>query len=240
MTENEGLSSFTWKGRFGPFDLVVSEHTFLPSTFSVLIADALNVPKGGVVIDAGCGSGILSIVAAKLGASKVMGIDIAPDVVEVASQNAATLGVSHVTQFIHGDLLDPVPEHFGADLIIGDVSGIPDALADVSRWFPTRRGGGPRGSELPIRLLQMVKTRLRAGGRLILPTCTLQDEGNILQQARALFGELTKLVERDIPFPGALADHPAVITLIRDKIVSLKPRGSRFQWTARIWEMTPV
>ena len=59
-------------------------------------------------------------------------------------------------------------------VIIGDVSGIPDALADASGWFPSRRGGGPRGSELPIRMLHAAKERLRAGGRLLLPTGSLQ------------------------------------------------------------------
>ncbi len=230
---------FRWKGRFGPFDLELSESTFAPSTISVLLADVLDVHDGDHVIDVGCGSGILSIIAAKLGAGKVIGVDTAPDVVEVASRNAARHGVSEVTTFQRGDLFEPLHPDVRADVIIGDVSGIPDSLADESGWFPGRRGGGgARGSELPIRMLQAARERLRAGGRLFLPTGTLQDEGAILRTARTLYGRLTQLTERQIPLPHALAETPAVVKLAKDKIVELRERGSRLLWTARVWECT--
>jgi len=229
---------FCWNGRFGPFDLELSENTFEPSTISVLLGDVLEVHDGDEVIDVGCGSGVLSIVAAKLGAHRVIGVDNAPDVVEVASRNAAQQGVSEVTTFLHGDLFTPLSPEVQADVIIGDVSGIPDPLAAASGWFPDRKGGGPRGSELPIRMLQGARERLRAGGRLFLPTGSLQDEGAILRTARALYGKLTRLTERDIPLPRALAETPAVVRLAKQKIVQLRERGSRLLWTARVWECT--
>lgn len=48
-----------------------------------------NLHGGESVLDYGCGSGILAIAAAKLGASPVMGIDIDPQAVEAARDNAA-------------------------------------------------------------------------------------------------------------------------------------------------------
>ncbi|MFH1330696.1 MAG: 50S ribosomal protein L11 methyltransferase [Actinomycetota bacterium] len=225
-----------WKGRFGPFDLEVSEHTFVPSTLSMLLADVLEVRDGDEVIDMGCGSGILSIVAAKLGAARVIGVDLAADVVEVASRNAARQGVAEVTTFLHGDLFEPLPREVRADVIIGDVSGIPDPLAVESGWFPGGRGGGARGSELPIRMLRAARERLRSGGRLFLPTGSLQDEGAILRTARALYGKLTRLTEREIPLPRPLAETAAVVKLAKDRIVQLREKGSRLLWTARVWE----
>lgn len=44
-------------------------------------------------LDIGCGSGILSIAAAKLGFGPVAGIDIDPDAVRIAAENAAANGV---------------------------------------------------------------------------------------------------------------------------------------------------
>jgi predicted RNA methylase len=82
--------TITWKGREGPMDLVVGPATFRPSTVSYLLAEALDFARGSVVIDAGCGSGVLSIVAAKLGAGEVYGVDAADGTAEIASANAQT------------------------------------------------------------------------------------------------------------------------------------------------------
>lgn len=228
--------TFRWTGRFGPLELEVSDSTFVPSTISVVLADALEIRQGDEVIDVGCGSGILSIVAARLGATRVFGVDTAPDVTEIATRNAARHGVGDLVTFLHGDLFEPLPQEVTADVIIGDVSGIPDSLAKESGWFPGGKGGGPRGCELPIRMLQAARDRLRAGGRLFLPTGSLQDEGAILRTARRLYGKVIQLSERQIPLPRTLAETPAVVELAKEKIVQLRERGSRLVWTARVWE----
>ena len=228
--------TFKWKGRFGPFDLRVSENTFAPSTISVLLAESLEIDPGDTVVDVGCGSGVLSIIAAKLGAGRVFGVDAATDVVEVASENAARHGVGETTTFFHGDLFEPLPEGLAADVVIGDVSGIPDAIAATSGWFPSMIGGGPRGSELPIRMLEGVQGVLHRGGRFFLPTGTLQDEAAILDKARSVFGKLTQVAERAIPLPTALSQSAEVIQLVRSRVIELTQRGSRMLWTAKVWK----
>jgi len=62
------------------------------------------------VIDVGCGSGILSIAAIKLGASRVLGVDIDEESVKNSRENADTngvgqeliLGVGSVQEIING------------------------------------------------------------------------------------------------------------------------------------------
>lgn len=232
-------STFEWKGRLGPMSLVLSETTFRPSTISTLLADALRIEPDDTVIDVGCGSGILSIIAAKLGAKRVFAVDTSPDVVEVGTKNAATNGVDDKITFRRGDLFDPL-EDVQADVIIGDVSGIPDELADDTGWFPTKGGGGPRGSELPIRMLEQARRHLRPMGRLFLPTGTLQDETSILQRARALYGKMRTLTDRPIPLPSRIAASAVLAEMMESKIVQVTKRGSRLLWNARVWELSAV
>lgn len=230
-------TTIAWKGRFGPFDLKVGPETFRPSTISSLLASALDFRPGSVVVDAGCGSGVLSIVAAKLGALRVYGVDAAADTVEVASANAEAQGVGDVTEFHQGDMFEPLPDDVEADVVIGDVSGIPDEIAEASGWFPSGLAGGPSGAELPMRMLAEARERLKKGGKLFLPTGTLQDENSILGRARSLFVSIKELSSKAIPLPSALADSPALQKLRSAKTIDLTERGSRLLWTARIWEV---
>ncbi|OXE28246.1 50S ribosomal protein L11 methyltransferase, partial [Vibrio parahaemolyticus] len=50
--------------------------------------------SGKTVIDFGCGSGILAIAAIKLGAEKVIGIDIDPQALLASKDNAERNGVA--------------------------------------------------------------------------------------------------------------------------------------------------
>jgi methylase of polypeptide subunit release factors len=226
-----------WKGRFGPFDLLLGPHTFRPSTISMLLADAMEVDEESTVIDVGCGSGVLSIVAAKLGAGMVYGVDAAEGTVEIATANAEAQGVADRIQFFQGDMFDALPEGQTADVLIGDVSGIPDEFARVSGWFPSGLSGGPTGAELPMRMLDEAKRLLRKGGKLLLPTGTLQDEHSIMEKARSVFSSIRMLTEKHIPLPSALAEQPAVIRLLKDRVIQLTERGSRLLWTVRVWEI---
>ena len=46
-----------------------------------------NVLRGKSVLDVGCGSGLFSIAAHRLGASKVVGIDVNPRCIEMSHDN---------------------------------------------------------------------------------------------------------------------------------------------------------
>jgi ribosomal protein L11 methyltransferase len=62
-----------------------------------LVAEALararNEVRGQAVLDIGCGSGILALVALCLGAARAVAIDVDPDAVDVTRENAARNGV---------------------------------------------------------------------------------------------------------------------------------------------------
>lgn len=64
------------------------------------------------VLDVGCGSGILAITAALLGANKIIGCDIDEVAVKVAGENAALNGVQDRIAFHQGDLTSQVEGNF--------------------------------------------------------------------------------------------------------------------------------
>jgi methylase of polypeptide subunit release factors len=181
---------------------------------------------------------VLSIIAAKLGAGEVYGVDAADGTAEIATANAQAHGVVERTRFFQGDLFDPLPAGLQADVLIGDVSGIPDELARVTGWFPSGLSGGPTGAELPVRMIEEARAFMAKGGRMFLPTGSLQDEESILSRARSAFTNLKQLAERSIPLPTTIAEHPALLELLKEKVIDLSQRGSRFLWTARVWELS--
>jgi SAM-dependent methyltransferase len=227
-----------WKGRTGPFTIELDPGVFAPSHTSRTIADALEIVPGDTVIDVGCGSGVLSFVAERLGAERVYGVDLSPEAVRIAKRNAERLGVADQVEFRIGNLLEPVGG-IQADVIIGDVSGIPDEIAAVSGWFPDGRAGGPTGAELPAAMLESIRENgcLRPGGRLYLPTGTIQAEGRILDVARRIFGaaNLQSLLEREFPLPDVVAKSRAVARMMKEGILDLHARGSRLLWRLQVW-----
>lgn len=234
MTQVE-TSEIEWKGRTGPFSLLVRPGVFSPTSTSRTLADALEITPDDVVIDVGCGSGVLAFVAANLGARKVYGCDLSGPAVEMAVRNGERLGLDDKCEFRQGDLLEPMRD-VRASVLIGDVSGIPDDLAAVSGWFQDVPAGGPTGAELPRALLESIGDTLQPGGRLYLPTGTLQDERAILAAARRVFGDnIEPVLERTFPLPDLVATATATARLMKEGLLKLHQRGSRLLWELRVW-----
>jgi hypothetical protein len=120
------------------------------------------------VIDVGCGSGVLAIVAAKLGAAKVYRGRPLPAGRGGGEGERSPTRARHICEFRAGDLLEPVRD-VQANVLIGDVSGIPDAIAKESGWFDDVPAGGPTGAELPAKFLRSIGDTLAMGGRSVPP-----------------------------------------------------------------------
>jgi ribosomal protein L11 methyltransferase len=90
-------------------------------------------PQGKIVLDVGSGSGILSIGAAMLGASKVVGIDIDPEAVSVARENIRNNGVEGVAEVYSGDFHDGFIKD--ADIIVSNLMA--DLVKSLGRILAT-------------------------------------------------------------------------------------------------------
>ena len=77
------------------------------------------VTEDSKVFDIGCGSGILAIAAAKLGAKDVIAVDLDEVAVKVAAENVAHNHVQDSVQVLHGNLIDVVSDK--ADVVVANI-----------------------------------------------------------------------------------------------------------------------
>jgi ribosomal protein L11 methyltransferase len=75
-----------------------------PTTQLCLALLETHTPEGGDVFDIGCGSGILSIAALKLGAARAFGVDVEPDALPAAQKNAAMNGLAESFEIEQGSI----------------------------------------------------------------------------------------------------------------------------------------
>lgn len=80
-----------------------------PSTRLCLKAMERHLRPGDTVLDVGCGSGILSIAAARLGAAAVLATDVDPVAVTATLENCQRNGLTHETQPLSRSL-EALPE----------------------------------------------------------------------------------------------------------------------------------
>jgi ribosomal protein L11 methyltransferase len=91
--------------------------------------------RGVRVLDVGCGSGILAIAAAKLGASSVLGVDTDPIAIEATDANAARNGLAGTIVARAGSLPSGTPPHdvVSANLIASVLIALASPLGDELR-----------------------------------------------------------------------------------------------------------
>lgn len=77
------------------------------------------IEEKDIVLDVGCGSGILTMTAALLGAKQVKGIDIDPVAVDVAKKNLQLNNLSKNTEVFEGDLTKGLS--FKADIVVANL-----------------------------------------------------------------------------------------------------------------------
>jgi ribosomal protein L11 methyltransferase len=109
-----------------------------------LVAEVLSeLPLAdATVLDVGCGSGILALVALRLGAARAVAVDVDPDAVAVTRENAARNGLSERVE--------------ASETPVGDLRGTyPVVLANIE-------------SRTLVELAPALRARVARGGRIVL------------------------------------------------------------------------
>lgn len=127
-------------------------------------------PFTGRVLDVGTGSGVIALtLAATWPEAQVEAVDLSPDALALARENAERLGLTGRVQFHQGDLLQGLAGEFG--LIVANLPYIAAGeIAALSREVQsdphTALTGGAQGTELISRLIEEATRHLR--GRIAL------------------------------------------------------------------------
>jgi len=124
------------------------------------------------IVDIGTGSGVIALsLAARLPQARVYAVDVSPDALSLARENAARLGLNERVTFLESNLLDNLSERF--DVIVANLPYIamndrrslsPEVLHDPE----VALFGGERGDELIQKLIVQACEHLAPAGLLAL------------------------------------------------------------------------
>jgi release factor glutamine methyltransferase len=122
------------------------------------------------VVDVGTGTGAIALaLAARLSGASVTAIDLSPEALALAGENAALNGLDGRVELLQGDLLEPVANR-RFDLVVSNPPYVGDGAtvdAEVSGYEPALAVfAGDEGRAIHERLAREARGVLRPGGHL--------------------------------------------------------------------------
>ena len=141
-----------------------------PTTRSCLEQLERLVAPGASVLDFGCGSGILSIAASKLGASSVLGVEADSSAVRVAKQNARENGVQHNVLVVEGTLPRPEARPGAFDVAVANISAKVVSEASTELVRAVKPGGAVIASGIILDNKAVVERSMAAAGAALADT----------------------------------------------------------------------
>jgi release factor glutamine methyltransferase len=185
-SQREPLQHIVGSTSFCGLELAVNRHVLVPRPETELLAEQawtfLNqIPAPApsapapTALDFGTGSGCLAIaLAAKCPAAQIDALDLSPDALVLAKENAARHGVAERVRFLQSDGFTALSPDSGFDLIVSNPPYIPtaeiDTLEPEVRDYDPRQAldGGPDGLDFYRRLAAEAGPFLKPGGKLML------------------------------------------------------------------------
>lgn len=152
--------------RYKNISLNIIENVYEPSEDSFLLADvALSEIKGSeLILEVGCGSGIISAVIKANTKASVIGIDINPYAAKCTRENGV--------EVIRGDLLSCIKGRF--DLIIFNPPYLPTKEHEREYgWLNAALDGGCDGRKVIFRFLEDAGRCLTRGGKILMLVSSL-------------------------------------------------------------------
>jgi len=93
-----------------------------PTTRTCMEIMERDTKPGDRILDVGCGSGILSVVAVKVGATSALGLEIDPVAARAGEENVRINGIEDKVQIVQGTLPSPLAEARSFDIVAANIS----------------------------------------------------------------------------------------------------------------------
>lgn len=176
----EPLQYILGKWDFYGLTFKVDRRALIPRPETELLAEAAIKQTEGLhtphILDICTGGGCIAVTLAKLTGAKVTAVDISPDALALAKENADLHGVGERVRFAQSDL---------AEIILGESPGIYDIVVSNPPYIPTSQmqalqkevrdyeprlalDGGSDGMDLYRRLVPQAMELLKPGGTLLM------------------------------------------------------------------------
>jgi len=211
---------------------------FKPMESSFLIGKAMKIKKGDVLCEIGVGSGINSILAAKLGAERVYATDMNEHAIKWAIYNASLNGVADKTEFKLGNMFEPFPKKT-YDIIISDTPFGPLPPKKVldrikfDKEMILALCCGKTGGELAIQIIKRGIKRLNPNGRIFFTLGDITDINKvekILNKSKIM---IKKISSMETPL---LIKDPEYIKFLKKKGTKFKKYKNKLLFKVYVFE----
>lgn len=199
----------------GLVELLIPQAVHMPPPSSIELARLLDVQPGESVLDLGCGSGLLSVAAARLGARQVIATDVDPSALAAARHNARINGLESRIELREGSWFEAVGEEERFDVIVATPPQTPGPKPCGSRY------GGWDGTDHLISLIAGAPAHLSpVRGRLWLLAISLANPARLRQELAIKFADVRLIHETNREFTSD--EYESRQTGLMDHFLSLR------------------
>jgi D-alanine-D-alanine ligase-like ATP-grasp enzyme/SAM-dependent methyltransferase len=177
----------------GSIEMEIAAGVHRPPESSIRLAGLLDVQPGDEVLDIGCGSGLLSIAAAKLGAARIVASDLDSRSLSATERNARRNGVLDRIDIRAGSWYAAL----GEASVLSEQHTRFDVIIATPPQTPGRRPFGPKyggfdGAAKLIKIIEGAPGFLKADrGRLWIMAISLGNPSRIMKRLQELFDKVT-------------------------------------------------
>ncbi len=164
--------------------LIENPEVFSPSATTILMLDSISIIAGETVCDVGTGTGVLGIMAAKLGAKTVTFVDKDSAALEIANQNIQKNNISDF-KLILSELFAGVQGKY--DVIIANLPQLPIAPDNEMNIKPKDNGGREKGNALVLQFLGEAKEHLNEKGRIYIPVFGISSKQETMKMVNKIY-----------------------------------------------------